>query len=156
MRAALFASFTLLLVAGCSNNRENIEKVLLADAATTPNAKSVSEVVTRMRAIPLADCPADFSEAYLSHVHAWESAAEVEKESQAYNANYNSTGAFAEAFVRGFFGDFFGKMNEASADGKRLKQHIDEADMRVKQTYRRVEEIAVRYGATLPKRTSAP
>jgi hypothetical protein len=132
-----------------------IEQVLVEDSKTSANVRSVAEVVARMRSINLSGCPGDFSAAYMAHVHAWELLASVEQEALSYNANFNSGEAFVEAFIRGALGDPFGKMNESIGALNDLKQSYQRALAQIKFTYDKIEEIATKYGASVPQRRSA-
>jgi len=130
----------------------NIERVLAADKGTSTGVKRVSEIVARMRAISLTGCPTEFSSAYVTHIHAWEEMAEVERDAIAFDANFNSNGAMVEAFVRGLMLDPFGKVREGTAEQNRLRGNYQRASTKIRETFHRVEEIAVTYGATLPAR----
>jgi len=130
----------------------NIERVLAADKGTTTGVRSVAEVVARMRAISLAGCPTEFSSAYLAHIHAWESVAVVERKAIALKNESESTGALVEAFIRGVLLDPFGKANEIKAEFRHLQAEYEVANREVKQTFHKVEQIAVAQGATLPSR----
>ena len=57
-----------------------------------------------MRDIDTSGCPADFREAYLAHIHAWESMVEVEKNASALKTEANSDSTFVEALIRGMLG----------------------------------------------------
>lgn len=128
----------------------NIERVLQQDALTSRGAKTVAEVVSRLRGIDTTGCPNDFKAAFLTHIHAWENMADVEQEAIALKANSESGDAMAEAFIRGFLGDPFGKANEIVAAKNQLQRNYQVAYRQVKTTYQRVEEIAVANGASLP------
>lgn len=143
----------LVLLGGCgSSDAPSIESVLQADSTTTTGATSVADVVNRMRAIDLSKCPKDFAAAYVAHIHAWELLADVEQQGRAYDANFNSGGAMVESFLRGFIGDPFGKTNESIAARNQLVTNYNSAQQQIKQTFQRVEELAVSHGAKMPKR----
>ncbi len=135
-----------------SNDVRNIERVLAEDAKTTPGATSVAQVVTRMRAIDLTDCPNDFKAAYLAHIHSWEAMGGIEQEAIAFKTESESGGAMVESFFRGMLGDPLGKMNEINAAQGHLKARYEYASQELKSTYNRVEEVAVAHGATLAKK----
>lgn len=129
-----------------------IEVVLQHDATASAGAKSAAEVVTRMRAIDLAGCPNDFKSAYVAHIHAWETMADVEREAAALKADSESGAALVESFIRGFLGDPFGKVNEVSAAQNQLQRNFQTASQQIRDSFHRVEELAVSHGANLPKR----
>lgn len=134
-----------------SRERESIERVLQVDAGCVPGARSVAEVVGRMRAIATAGCPADFRVAYLAHLHAWELLADVEREAANFRAEANEDGVLIESFLRGLLGDPLGKANELRAAQTELQRHYQTAQQQIKQTFHRVEEVAVLHGASLPR-----
>jgi hypothetical protein len=132
--------------------RSTIENVMQQDAATTTGANSVAEVVNRMRAIDMSGCPNDFREAYLGNIHAWEAMAVVEQQAKQFADENNSIGTYVESFVRGMMMDPFGKANEIKQTQNQLQQDYNSAQQQIRQTFNQVEEIAVGYGANLPKR----
>ena len=106
MRSIVFGCMAVLscsILAGCgkSSSVKNVERVLNEDAKTAAGANSIAEIVSRMRAIDLDGCPQDFTLAYISHIHAWESAILVEREAAAFKANFDSSATVMEAFIRG-------------------------------------------------------
>lgn len=129
-----------------------IEVVLQHDATASAGAKSAAEVVTRLRAIDLAGCPNDFKSAYVAHIHAWETMADVEREAAALKADSESGAALVESFIRGFLGDPFGKVNEVSAAQNQLQRNFQTASQQIRDSFHRVEELAVSHGANLPQR----
>jgi hypothetical protein len=139
-----------------SRSVANIERVLKEDSTTTAGAKSASEVVSRMRAISHDGCPQDFKLAYLDHIRAWESMVAVEREALALDANFNGGGAMVEAFMRGMVFDF-GMLPELRAAQDRLRTNYERASTEIRNTFHRVQENAIRHGASLPKpRPSGP
>ena len=129
-----------------------IESVLKQDRTTGTGSRSVLEVVNRMRAINTSECPNDFAAAYVSHIHAWEAMVEVERQAIAFKADREGAGDFVEGFIRGFCGDPLGKANEFRDAKTQLQSNYQAAREQVKQTFNHVEEVAVGYGAQLPKR----
>jgi flagellar basal body-associated protein FliL len=132
--------------------RSAIETVLQQDAGTTTGVNSVAEVVNRMRAIDMSGCPNDFRAAYLGNIHAWEAMADVEQQAIQLKKEGDSSGAYVEAFVRGFMGDPFGKVKDEMQAQNQLQQNANSAKQQIQQTFNQVEEIAVAYGANLPKK----
>ena len=68
--------------------------------------------------------------------------ADVEQEAIAVNDS-ESAGAMVESAIRGFLGDPFGKASEIMDAQGDLQKTFKEAAQQVKQTFHRVEEIAV-------------
>ena len=151
--ATAFSCVVWVLVSGCGQSRSvaAIERVLQADKETS-QSRSVAEVVSKMRAIDQTDCPNDFKAAYLAHIHAWESVAVVERKAIALKAESESTGALVESFIRGVLMDPFGKTNEIKAEFRHLQGEYEAASRDVKQTFEKVEQLAVANGAKLPQK----
>ena len=100
----------------------------------------------------MSGCPNDFKAAYLAHIHAWETLIDLEQRVNNFKKERNGPGDFIEGFIRGYSGDPFGKMNEIRSAGSKLDSELQSANQQIKQTYNKVEEIAVSYGANLPTR----
>lgn len=128
-----------------------IEAVLQQDVTVTVEVKSIEEAVARMRAIDLTGCPNDFKAAYVTHIHAWELMADVQREAAAHRADSESGSAMVEALIRGFMGDPFGKANEFATAENQLQWSYQTAQQQIRATFQRVEELAVTHGANLPK-----
>lgn len=128
-----------------------IESVLQQDSTARHGVQTVAEYAVRLRAIPLTGCPNDFRSAYVAHLHAWELMAEVERDAAAYKAENEIGAVMVESFIRGFLGDPFGKVNEITAAENQLQQSLQLASQKIRDTFQRVEEIAVAHGANLPK-----
>jgi hypothetical protein len=94
---------------------------------------SISEVVTRMRAIDTSACPTDFRMAYLKHIHAWEEERKVELEAKKLGE------------PDGFW-DAVPKYGRAMS----LKGASDSASEETIQTYQEIEKVAVFRRAKLP------
>ena len=150
----------LVVVSGCSSssrkNRIAIQNVLDQDAKVTINATNVAQVVSRMRAIDFSACPGDFREAYVAHIQVWEMLAQVEAQAKQYDANFNSSDAMFEAFIRGAMGDPYGKANESIIASNHIQQNYQQAIFQINSTYNRVEQIAVKYGASAQKASFRP
>jgi hypothetical protein len=129
-----------------------IERVLKQDTTTSTGARTVAEVVTRMRAISLVGCPEEFSRAYVTHIHAWEVMAGVERDAIAWKKDNEPAAVFVEAFIRGLLLDPLGKYNDLKAAENQLTQNARAAGQQVQDTFNRVEEIAVALGASLPQK----
>jgi hypothetical protein len=129
-----------------------IESVLQQDSTTSSGATSVGEVLSHMRAIDTSGCPTDFQAAYLAHIHAWEKMGQVEIEAAAFKSDREGAGDFVEGFIRGFLGDPMGKANEIHEAQNQLQKEYQEAGQEIKQTFNQVQEMAVKYGAKLPKK----
>ena len=133
-----------------------IERVLLADQQTSSQVKHYTGVIPYMRGIDLTDCPAEFKAAFLAHIHAWEDAIAVLQEAEEFASQTNQNQIFWESFVRGFFGDVVTVPNQVLQQNQDLQDRYEKAHQEVGTTYRRVEEIAVAHGATLPPPVTPP
>jgi hypothetical protein len=118
--------------------------------SVVPANASVSEYVSRLRGINTSDCPKDFRACFLSHVHAWEAAVEMERRVQAFNAEKNSLMSMVEAFYRGAMGDPLGKAFDDRAGDKALEQRASSVMEEIRRTYQSMEQIAIQHGAQLP------
>ena len=145
------AILVVLGTAGCNGQARAIENVLQADKGTSPNAKSIGEVVTRMRAIDGSKCPKEFQSAYLTHIHAWERGAQWERRATEFHKNSAEPSQFVESFVRGFLGDPLGKMNEVNAARTEFEREAQAIQKEIQQTFQDVEKVALKYGAKLPQ-----
>lgn len=141
--------FVTILFSGCGslNERQSIEKVLKANKESQNEATSVASVVSQMRAIDFSGCPNDFKAAYIAHIHAWESLAEVEKADQSFQSNNDTGSVMLESFIRGFLGDPFGKSNEIRESQNQIERAALNAAQQIRSTFNRIEEIAVLHGA---------
>jgi hypothetical protein len=141
----------LLGITGCNGQIRAIESVLQADKGTSANAKSIGEIVTRMRAIDGSKCPKEFQSAYLTHIHAWERGAQWERRAAEFHKNSSEPSQFVESFVRGFLGDPLGKMNEVNAARTEFEREAQAIQKEIQQTFQDVEKVALKYGAKLPQ-----
>jgi hypothetical protein len=132
--------------------RSTIEGVLQQDAVTGAGTSSVAQIVDRMRAIDTSGCPNDFRVAYVTYIHAGEAMVDVEQRAIQFEKDSNSTGAYVEAFIRGVMMDPFGKAKEEMQTQNQLQRDAAAAAQQIRQSHNQVEEIAVSYGANLPKR----
>lgn len=152
----LFTALSLMsfLALGCGRAANSpaavMEQVLQADHQASVGIKHYSEIVPRMRAISLEGCPSEFRSAYLAHIHAWEDVEKVLREIEQLSSNDNQSALFWESALRGFFGDVFTIPARILEQANALDQKYATAQQEVKTTYRRLEEIAVSLGATLP------
>ena len=69
----------------------------------------------------------------------------------AFKADRDGAGDFVEGFIRGFLGDPLGKAYEIRDAQNQLQRDYQWPSQQVKQTFNQVEELAVKYGARLPK-----
>ena len=137
--------------AGCSSQSKAIESLLQADRGNSTGATSISDVVKRMRAIDSSRCPKDFQSAYLTHIHAWERALQLEQRALEFQKSNSETTLFVESFVRGFLGDPLGKMNEVNAVKSDFAREVQTVQKEIQQTFHEVEKVALKYGAKLPQ-----
>jgi hypothetical protein len=153
----LAAGATLLvcaMVGGCGGPSPavgNVERVLKEDQAACIWAQTAAGAAASMRAIDTSACPNDFRAAYLAHVHAWEAMAAVEREAAAFRARNDPEGVLVESFIRGLLGDPLGKANQVAAEQGELLRGYNAASRGIRETFNRVEEVAVGHGAKLPK-----
>lgn len=128
-----------------------IERVLAEDSHTADNFTTVEDVVQRMRAIDISQCPTDFQQAYIAHIGAWEKMLLVEWEARQWKERYDSDDAMVEAFLRGLVFDF-GIIGESEEARNRVLAMYQKASQDIQSTFSRVQQIAVGYGARLPSK----
>lgn len=93
-------------------------------------SSAIKRYVDGLRAIDKSECPEDFQEAYLQHIHAWQRF-QIEKA--------NNEGL--TAFLKGYFGDRDSFMQSLHAD--------ETAQKEIAETWFQVERIALKHGASL-------
>jgi hypothetical protein len=136
----------------------NIERVIaydksLSDATKTTEEDSLDTVrsyVMALRQIDFSGCPDDFRQAYLRHIHAWDKTIPVLELAKHHKMESESIGAFIEGFLRGLVFDF-GMIEEDKQARNAVMERIQSAQKAVQDTWHRVEEIAVHYGAQVAK-----
>ena len=126
-----------------------IKRVLDLDSRTSEGAKSVQDVIRKMKAIDLSNCPSDFNQAYVVHIGAWEGMRLVESEASKWSERYDSGGAFVSAFIRGMVCDF-GMVKESEEAKSRILEMNQRASDDIRRTFTEVKRIAVGYGVTAP------
>lgn len=153
-----------------------IERVLLEDARTasakTDPVDHVTEVIQKMEAVDIDQCPPDFGKAYMAHIGAWRESQRVwrEKKSlyQEYNAvkanfdeKFTSDAAIALALLAALAGEDVRPKRDAEAQRINAKydaafalvnERASLASAAVGSTFSTVQQIAVGYGAKLPKK----
>jgi hypothetical protein len=122
--------------------------------AVRAGARATADYAKRMRAIGLNGCPPDFKVAFLAHIHAWESKAEVLQEAvDVTERNNRDNDEILAAFRRGMRFDSQALWDRAvafDAAGQVLQEKLKKADSEVENSWRRVELIAAKYDAKLP------
>lgn len=130
--------------------REAITKVLAQDSQTQDGGASSSDVVARMEAIETIACPDDFRSAYLAHAHAWQSLADAQAKRKDFERYVNSGEAIPEAILRWLLGDPTGKPNEMIHASKVLDERVEVAHQAIHDTWDKVTEVSMSYGASVP------
>ena len=126
-----------------------IEKVLKLDRFTGFEAESATNVIYKMRQIDLGKCPSDFRAAYVQHIHAWEELVSLEQEVKLINGRMTAVPTVLESFIRGFVFDF-SMLFEANDQAGELQQRFIAGAEKVRDSFQKVEKIAVGYGVMLP------
>lgn len=149
-----------LLLVGYSRSDNSpasaIERVLQADQQTNVGVKHFSKIVPRMRQIDTTGCPHEFRAAYLAHIHACEEVVQIPSEIEHLNSNDRQFEIFWESAIRSFLGDVFTVPAQISHQLEELDRKSENAQQEVAATYRRLEEIAVGYGAKLLPKPEPP
>jgi hypothetical protein len=103
-----------------------------------------------MRKLDLSQCPPNFAAAYMDHIHAWEDAAEIQRAQNRLESNDNRGSVVITTALQKLLGSDKNALKDASAMETKLKDAENVAGANIKDTYHKVERIAVAYGATLP------
>ncbi|MBI5821385.1 MAG: DUF4190 domain-containing protein [Verrucomicrobia bacterium] len=111
-------------------------------------ARIVNEYATAARGIDLSRCPRDFAEQYWRHISAWSG-----KSQELFSHPHIPSGgeAFFEGMLRGLNGDWTGGAFERQAEFKTFAQRVQNQESQVRETWREVEALAIRYGVKLSK-----
>ena len=126
-----------------------IEKVLKQDSYTSFDQESINGIIGRMRQIDLADCPNDFSAAYIEHIHAWGEVVTYKEEVELAKGRMNSYSVLAESFVRGLTFDAT-VVSEANDEIEELQKKGVAISARIRRSFETVQDIAIAHGAKLP------
>lgn len=125
-------------------------ELVLNEYQQLDGTKVVSTVVSKLRRINTSDCPSEFREAFLSHVHAWERLAEAADSSKQLEKASNSPEIYVESFLRGLAGDPLGTTTEFLNANNDIQNQMKQALSVISSTYNQVELISVKYGVNLP------
>jgi len=136
----------------------NIERVIAYDKSLSDATKDTEEdmlgtvrsYVMALRRIDFSGCPDDFRQAYLKHIHAWDKMIPALEQTQLHKMESESIGAFIEGLIRGLVFDF-GMLEEDKQARNAIIERIQSAQEAVQNTWHKVEEIAVHYGAQVVK-----
>lgn len=154
LRTALpvFIAGLAILSSGCGSiqdamYKDAIEKALHEDALT--GKQPTAEHVAAMRNVDMSNCPPDFREAYMKHIHAWEQEAAV-YEAKMKLDNDEDGAAVAGVLATLFDSDATPWSDHVQAEQK-IKSLAASASEQVSSTWRDIETIASRYGAKAPQ-----
>lgn len=151
---------------GCdSGSKGQIERVLKADKKVgdellvlvpkgAPSdgdlalyALAIQGSVKQQREISLSGCPTEFVTAYVDHVRAWEDFGETLRNRPQIPSGFE---ALLGGFIRGMMGDITGGAGEIDATIRSWVGRLQEAEQRIKTSWRTVEDVAIQHGAQLP------
>lgn len=79
------------------------------------------------------------------------SAAADERQAAALNAEAHSGEVMAESAILGALGDSLGTFQEIRFAQAQVQQNYQTASHQVRQTFQRVEQLAIKYGATIKR-----
>jgi uncharacterized membrane-anchored protein YjiN (DUF445 family) len=131
--------------------KNSITKVLSEDAGIASVSHGSATIQAQeMRKIDISQCPADFSTAYVDHIHAWEFSAKVQRALNELNSNENEGKVIADQIWAELFGTGETPIADAVELDDKLKEQAEIASGEIKSTFNKVEHIAVSYGAVLP------
>lgn len=104
-----------------------------------------------MRNIDLSKCPTDFASVYMKYIHAWEDAALIQRAQKDLISDQNIESTALQSLLANIFKTNDSPISDAVQASYALNQKANEAEQNIHKTYEEVEDIAVYYGATLPK-----
>lgn len=158
----------LLLAALCScdsSPKSRIERVLAKDKQVCAEVSAfesgdkpldeilpvfvmkVDEMTQAQKSIDLSGCPPDFVTAYIDHVRAWEDMAQVLRLRPKVPTGAD---AFLGGFLRGMQGDITGGLGELQGQVRAWANQVYSEQIKIRDRWRNVEDVAIRYGAQLP------
>jgi len=144
----ILAIIVSLTTVGCKHYAESITKVLQQDKETE-GIKDDGQRIKQMRDIDLSECPEDFRGAYVDNIHAWEDAAPID----VALAQLQSKSVRDDATLAGILATLFNSEKTPYSDWQDaiegLKQKRREASDKINDTWKIVENIAVKYGGKL-------
>jgi hypothetical protein len=113
------------------------------DDALNQVAQLTSNLVSRMKAIPIGDCPSEFQEAYTRHINCWSDYADAVAQHPHIRSGDE---AVLEGFLRGLGGDPTGGAFQAQDEIDSYLNTTRERNNDVKRSWEEVEAVAIRYG----------
>ena len=127
INSVLISDNNLALISGGDKNRQALE----------------------MRKIDISNCPSDFATAYIDHIHAWEDAGKVQQ-AQDELKKYADLAAVAGIIATLSESEATPFSNYLEAERELNRLSIIASD-EIENTWKKIEHIAVSYGASLPK-----
>jgi hypothetical protein len=162
---ALILAVGAVLVTGCNTSPSGrIEQVLREDKKVgelmktlTPEKFTSNEdlegyrntirtCVEAQKKINISKCPADFQQAYIAHIRAWEDLAMV---ISGHPRMQTGLSGILTGILRGLNGDLTGGALELEGEFKAWGKEVQAAEAKLVQSWRNVEDIAMRHGANL-------
>jgi hypothetical protein len=113
------------------------------DDALDQVARLTSNLVAKMKAIPISDCPADFQEAYTRHINCWSDDADAIAQHPHIQSGDE---ALLEGFLRGLAGDPTGGAFEKQYQIDSYLKTEHDRSIDIKRSWEDVEAVATRYG----------
>jgi hypothetical protein len=148
---ALALSLPIVVSVGCDHVKAEMYKAAIERAlhedALTGKEPTVAHA-NAMRSVDMQNCPSEFREAYMKHVHAWDEKAAV------HDAKLKVDNDAGGAALAGILADMFDSKETPWSDHLQAEQELQKYDAiasaDVTSTWRLVEEIASKYGARVP------
>lgn len=127
----------------------NITALLQADHDISGSG-DYTEYSTAMRKLNLSGCPTDFAAAYVDHIHAWEEAGLIQRAQKQLNSDENIKATIVASVLADLLGADAAPIHDAAEAEAELKKGMENALLKVRETFNKVEHLAANYGATLP------
>lgn len=124
-----------------------LEQVLRKDDAAGQSTSATSwERITAMRAIDVSQCPDDFRVGYFNHITAWEDSVRGRAALTQWRSNDHAGKVLAEQFICSLLNCSKSPLDAANERDQQLVGYVESAGVRIRDTWREVERIAVGYG----------
>jgi hypothetical protein len=131
--------------------KEAIETALKTDDITSA-IEYYRDRVAAMQQIDTSKCPSDYRAAYVEHIFAWKYAADVQDAVIEFKKSTDMNGVVASGVIMAVLGgDGSAPLRDVMTVAAKLEEKGGEAHKRIQDSFQKVEQIAVSYGAALPK-----
>jgi hypothetical protein len=148
---AVCLTLPLVAIMGCgilqhAIYKSAIEKALRDDALT--GSEPTVGHTAAMRTIDTSNCPQEFRDAYIRHIHAWDQMAKIHKAELELNSQDDA--AAAAGLIATIFNSDETPFSDHIRAEEKLKQMDADASNDIRTTFQEVTDIANKYDARVP------